>query len=223
MKSITIEGNVRSNVGKKETNTLRKQGNVPCSIYGGKENVNFYSAVNAFKELVYTPEFYTATIKVDGNDYNCVMQDIQFHPISDEILHIDFRELHPDKKIILEIPVSLEGVAPGTKEGGRVNQRMKKVKVRLLPKDLVEHITVNIGHLTLGKAVRISEMKVDGIEFLNAPHIPIVNVMVPRVVKEETSVAAAATTETAAPVEGAASGAAPAAEKGAEKKDEKKK
>src|SRR5437868_9057192 len=82
MKAITIEGNTRSNVGKKETNNLRKQGNIPCSIYGGSENVNFYAPVNAFKELVYTPEFYTAQINVDGKQLNCVLQDIQFHPIS---------------------------------------------------------------------------------------------------------------------------------------------
>jgi large subunit ribosomal protein L25 len=207
MKSITIEGKVRSNIGKQVTNTLRKEANVPCSIYGGKENVNFYAPKTAFKELVYTPEFYTATIKIEGNDYNCVMQEIQFHPLTDEILHIDFRELHADKKIILELPVLLQGVAPGAKEGGRVNQRMKKVKVRLLPRDMVEHITVDISHLTLGKAVRVGEIKIEGIEFLNAPHIPIVNVLVPRIVKEETPVAAAATTDAAA----------------AEKKDEKKK
>jgi len=230
MKAITIEGKIRSNVGKQNTQALRKQGNIPCSIYGGTENINFYAPVNAFKELVYTPEFYTAQISVDGKQFNCVMQAIQFHPISDDVLHIDFREMHPDKKIVLELPVKLEGVAPGVKEGGRIYQRMKKMKVRLLPKDLIEHITVKIDHLELGKSVRVSEMKLEGIEFLNAPHIPIVSVLIPRIEKEETPAAAAAV-EGAVPAEGAtpaagttpAAGATPAGEKGAAPAEEKKK
>lgn len=223
MKAITIEGTTRNNTGKKETFAVRKQGNIPCSIYGGTENVNFYAPVNAFKELVYTPEFYTAQISVEGKQFNCVMQDIQFDPISDDVLHIDFRELHPEKKIVLELPVKLEGVAPGVKEGGRIFLRMKKMKVRLLPKDLVEHITVKIDHLDLGKSVRVNELKMEAIEFLDAPNIPIVSVLIPRVEKEVTPVAAVS--ETAAPVaEGATpAGETPAAgEKGAEKKEKKK-
>jgi len=230
MKSINIEGKSRSNTGKKETGTLRKQGNIPCSIYGGKENVNFYAPSTSFKELVYTPEFYTANISVDGKTFSCVMQDIQFHPISDEILHIDFRELNPEKKMILELPVKLEGTPAGAKEGGKIYQRMKRIRVRLLPKDLIEHITVKIDHLTLGKSVRVGDMKMDGIEFLNAPHIPIVSVLIPRVEKEEAPAAAtteAAAATAAAPAAGTTPPAAgttpPAAEKGAEKKEDKKK
>src|SRR5215831_5734509 len=113
MKAITIEGKNRSDVGKKNTASLRKDGNIPCSIYGGKANVNFYAAKTSFKELVYTPEFYTANISVDGKNFSCVIQEIQFHPISDEILHIDFRELNPEKKMILELPVKLEGTPAG--------------------------------------------------------------------------------------------------------------
>ncbi|MBS1657905.1 MAG: 50S ribosomal protein L25/general stress protein Ctc [Chitinophagales bacterium] len=221
MKAINIEGKNRSDIGKKSTAELRKNGHIPCSIYGGEKNVNFYAPKVSFKELVYTPEFYAANITVDGNTYNCVMQDLQFHPITDEILHIDFRELNPEKKITVELPVKLEGTAAGTREGGKVNQRMKRLRVRLLPKDLVEHITVKIDHLTLGKSVRVGEMQMEGIEFLNAPHIPIVSVLVPRVEKEETPAAATAETAAAAtPAAGTApaAGAAPAAEKKEEKK-----
>jgi large subunit ribosomal protein L25 len=226
MKAITIEGKTRSKTGKKETETLRKQGQIPCSIYGGAENLNFYAPVNSFKELVYTPEFYTTNIKVDGKEFNCVMQDIQFHPISDAVLHIDFRELHPEKKIVLELPVKLEGIAPGVKEGGRIYLRMKKMKVRLLPKDLIEHITVKIDHLALGKSVRVGEINMEGIEFLSAPHIPIASVLIPRIEKEEVpAVAAVAATEVPAagttPV--AAGAPPPAAEKGAAKPEEKEK
>ena len=221
MKAITIEGKTRSNIGKKETQALRKQGNIPCSIYGGGDNVNFFAPVNAFKELVYTPEFYTTQIIVEGKQHHCVMQDIQFHPITDEVLHIDFREMHPEKKIVLELPVKLEGIAPGVKEGGRIYLRMKKMKVRLLPKDLIEHITVRIDQLGLGKSVRVSEINIPGIEFLNSPHIPIVSVLIPRIEKEEVAVVAAVAE---APVVGAipAPGEVPVAEKGAVKPEEKK-
>lgn len=227
MKAITIEGKTRSKTGKKETETLRKQGQIPCSIYGGTENLNFFAPVNAFKELVYTPEFYTTNIKVDGKEFNCVMQDIQFHPITDEVLHIDFRELHPEKKIVLELPVRLEGIAPGVKEGGRIYLRMKKMKVRLLPKDLIEHITVKIDHLALRKSVRVGEIKIEGIEFMSAPHIPIASVLIPRVEKLEEVPVVAAVAAAEVPAAGAvplAPGAAPpVAEKGAAKPEEKEK
>jgi large subunit ribosomal protein L25 len=195
---------VRSDIGKKHTADLRKAGNIPCSIYGGKENINFYAPTTSFKDLVYTPEFYTATISVDGKNFSCVMQDIQFHPISDDILHIDFRELSPEKKMTLELPVKLEGVPAGAKEGGKIFQRMKRIRVRLLPKDLIEHITVKIDHLTLGKSVRVGDMKIEGIEFMNAPHIPIVSVLIPRVEKEETPAAATAEAATTAATPAAA-------------------
>ena len=226
MKSILIEGQIRSGVGKKATRELRAKGLVPCSVYGGKENINFTAPVHAFKSLVYTPEFYLADLKLDGREVKAVMQDIQFDAITDEIQHIDFRELQEDKKIVVEIPVKLEGVPAGAKEGGKIHQRIKKIKAKLLPKNLVEHITVQIEHLTLGKSVRVSELKIEGIEFLNPPNIPIVSVLIPRAAKEEVPAAAAAATTTAtttaAPATGAPAAAA-APEKGAAKPEEKKK
>jgi len=221
MKAISIDGQVRTSFGKKETNDLRKKGHVPCSVYGGKENLLFAAPKNAFRDLVYTPEFYTASIKVDGKEVTAVLQAIQFHPLTDEILHIDFRELHPDRKVVLELPVKLEGTPEGAKEGGKIFQRMKRLKVRLFPKDLVEHVTVKIDHLALGKSVRVGEIKLPGIEFLNAPHIPIISVLIPRQVVEEVPVVAAVegeSVEGATPVAGAET---PAGEKGAEKGAEK--
>jgi large subunit ribosomal protein L25 len=225
MKSITIEGQARKSTGKKDTRTLRKSGHVTCNLYGGSENVDFSAPSPSFKELVYTPEFYTANLKVDGKEIKAIMQHIQFDPVTDELMHIDFMELHPDKKVTLELPVKLEGVPAGTKEGGKINQRMKKLKVRLLPKDLIEHITIKIDHLELGDSVRIRELKMDGIEFLNAPHIPVVSVLIPRAVKEEVPATTAATAATATTATAAtpAAGTTPAPEKGAAKPEEKKK
>jgi large subunit ribosomal protein L25 len=225
MQSISIEGQLRKSTGKAETRELRKTGQVPCSIYGGNENLNFSAPVTAFKDLVYTPEFYTAKIKLDGKELEAVMQGIQFDPVTDDLLHIDFLELHPDKKVTLSLPVKLEGIPAGVRAGGKVNLRMKKMKVRLYPKDLIEHITIKIDHLELGKSVRVGDFELPGIEFLNAPHIPIISVLIPRLAKEETPVAAttAAAATATTPAAGTATAPAAGAKPEEKKKDEKKK
>lgn len=153
------------------------------------------------------------------------MQDLQFDPVTDQLTHIDFMELSQDKKVIVDIPIKLEGIPAGVRAGGKIVQRMKKLKVRLLPKDLISHITMKIEHVELGKSVRVSELKIDGVEFLNPPNFPILSVIIPRVVKEETPVAATAAVA-AAPAATPAAGAPAAAaapEKGAAKKEDKKK
>src|SRR6476659_2995929 len=147
------------------------------------------------------------------------MQDLHFDPLSDDLIHIDFLELHPDKKVTIDLPIRLEGTAAGTREGGKVNLRMKKLKVRLYPKDMMEHLSINIAGLELGKSIRVDEIKAEGIEFLNAPHMPVVSVLIPRAAKEETpAVTTAATPAAGAPAAGATP---PAAEKGAKADDKK--
>lgn len=222
MKSITIEGQIRKSVGKKETRELRKNGQVPCSLYGGQETINFSAPATAFKNLVYTPEFLTAKIILDGREREALMQDLQFDPVTDVLTHIDFMELHPDKKVTVDIPIKLEGVPAGVRAGGKINQRMKKLKVRLLPKDLMPYIPIRIEHVELGKSIRVSDLRIDGIEFVNAPNFPILSVIIPRVVKEETPATAAAPAAAAATTAAAAPAAAPA-DKGAAKKEDKKK
>ncbi len=196
MKTILIEGTPRKQLGKAAAKRLRSSKLIPCNIYGGAEHLHFSAPVSAFKELIYTPEFYTATIRLNGKDHPCIVQEIQFHPVTDEILHVDFRELHPDKKIVVELPVQLQGSPPGAREGGKIHLRMKKLRVRLLPKDLVEHITVDISHLQLGKSVRVGDLQLPNIELLDNASIPIVTVSVPRVAKEEASAAAEPTAAT---------------------------
>ncbi|MBA2407343.1 MAG: 50S ribosomal protein L25 [Chitinophagales bacterium] len=219
MQSISIEGQVRQFTGKSQTRELRKNGQVPCSLYGSNKNVNFSAPATSFKDLVYTPEFFTAKITLNGSVIDAVMQDLQFDPVTDNLIHIDFMEIDPDKKLTLELPIRLEGIPAGVRAGGKVNQRMKKMKVRLLPKDLIEHITIKIDHLELGRSVRVGDFEIPGVEFLNAQNIPIVSVLIPRAAKEEAPVAATAAAVAPTP----AAGAAPAAEKGAAKPEEKKK
>ncbi len=222
MQSITIEGQIRKSAGKRETRELRKNGQVPCSLYGGKETLNFSAPAASFKNLVYTPEFLIAKIILDGKEREALMQDLQFDPVTDQLTHIDFLELNADKKVTVDIPIKLEGVPAGVRAGGKINQRIKKLKVKLFPKDLVPYISIKVDHVELGKSVRISDLKNEGFEFLSAPNFPILSVIIPRVVKEETPATAAAPAAAAAATPAAAPAAA-AAEKGAAKKDDKKK
>ena len=202
MKPIVIEGTLRAESGKKLSRDLRKTEEIPCNI-NGIENFKFSAPVKSFRHLVYSPDFKTATIKLGDKEVNCVIQELQFHPVTDELVHVDFIELVPGKKIVVEIPVKVSGVSKGIKDGGKLYQRIKKLKVKTTPEKLVDRIAVDVTNIELGKSIRVGEMKLDGMEILNAAHIPVVSVLIPRVIKEETPVAAAA-----APVEGAAAPAA---------------
>ncbi len=204
MKAIVIEGTLRSGSGKKLSNDLRKNEEVPCNI-NGTENFCFSAPVKSFKHLVYTPDFKTATIKLGDKEVNCVIQELQFNPVSDELVHIDFLELVPGKKLTVEIPLQLNGTPKGAKDGGKITQRIKKLKVITTPEKLVERIQINIADIELGKSIRVIDLKLDGMEILNPPQFPVVSVLIPRAIKEETP-------KTATPVAAAApAAAAPAA------------
>lgn len=227
MKTITIEGQLRSETGKKATRQLRSEGNVPGVIYGGQQEVNFYAPEAAFNNLVYTPEFQLAEVKVGDKSYRCVLKDLQFDPISDKLIHLDLLELSDDKKVTVTLPVNYEGQPVGVKAGGRLVIKMKSLKVKTLPKYLLEKIDVNIDNLELNKNIRVEDVKVDHFEILNSPRIPIASVVTTRVLlKEETAPTPAAGAAPAAPAAGApaapaAAGTATAAapeKKGAEKK-----
>ncbi|MEI7801112.1 MAG: 50S ribosomal protein L25 [Bacteroidota bacterium] len=218
MKSIVIEGTLRENSGKKLSKDLRKNDEVPCNI-NGAENYVFSAPVKSFKHLVYSPDFKTATIKLGDKEVNCVIQELQFHPVTDELVHIDFIEMVPGKSLIVEIPLRLNGTPKGAKDGGKITQRIKKLRVKTTPDKLVDRIDINIENIELGKSIRVGEMKLDGMEILNAPHIPVVSVLIPRAIKEETPNAAApVAAAAAAPAAGAAAPAAAAAKPAAKKK-----
>lgn len=210
MKSIAITASPRENVGKKDSAHLRRQGNVPCVLYGGKEQIHFVAPESAFKSLVYTPNVYTVDLTIDGKNYQAVMQDIQFHAISEKIMHIDFLELHSDKPAVMDIPVKLQGSAAGVREGGELVAKMRKLKVKALPANLPDTIELNIENLTIGKSIRVSDVKIKGCEVLDFPNNIIVAVRTARVYVEET-VAAPATGAAAPTAEGAAAPAAGAA------------
>jgi len=209
MKSITIEGQLRTESGKKATRHLRSQKMVPGVIYGGAQEINFSAPATAFKDIVYTPEFNLANVIIDGKTYRCILKDIQFHKVTDALLHVDFLELVEDKKVIATLPLNFIGVPAGVKAGGKLVLKMKSVKIKALPKYLKEHIDVNIEALELNENVRVEDIPMDNMEVLNSPRIPIASVTMTRQLKQEESTAPKAAV--AAPA--AAKAAAPEAKK----------
>ena len=217
MKSITIEGQLRTELGKKATRQLRSQELVPGVIYGGAQVVNFYAPAKAFKPLVYTGEFQLAEIKVNGNAYRCILKDLQFDQVTDALNHVDLLELVEDKKVTADLPLKFVGTPAGVKEGGKLVTKMKSLKVKTLPKYLKENIEVDISNLELNGNIRVEDVNAENMEVLNSPRIPIASVTLTRQLKQEEATAAPAATAAATPA------AAPAAAKAAPAKEEKKK
>ena len=208
MKTITIEGQLRTETGKKNTRALRSQGLVPGVIYGGSQEVNFAAPVLSFKNLVYTPEFLLAEINVDGKSYRCILKDVQLDKVTDQLAHLDFLELVEDKKVVATIPIHFTGTAAGVKDGGKLVTKMKTLKVKTFPKHLKEFIDVDLTNLELNQNIRVEDVKDSNYEILNSPRIPIASVVMTRQLKQEE--AAAAPASAAAPAKGAAAPAAPA-------------
>lgn len=219
MNTITIEGQLRTETGKKATRQLRSQELVPGVIYGGAETINFYAPAKTFKTLVYTSQFQLAQVNIDGKSYTCILKDLQFDQVSDDLNHVDLLELVEDKKVVADLPLKFVGTPSGVKEGGKLITKMKSLKVKTLPKYLKENIEVDISNLELNGNIRVEDVKADNMEVLNSPRIPIASVTLTRQLKQEeaTTAAPAATTAAATP-------AAPAAPtKAAPAKEEKKK
>lgn len=190
MKTITIEGHLRTEHGKKAARQIRSQENVPGVIYGGAEEVNFYAPAKAFKPLVYTGEFQLAQVSVDGKTYKCILKDLQFDKVSDELIHVDLLELVDDKKVVATLPIKFTGTSVGVKGGGKLVTKIKSLKVKALPKDLVENIEVDITELDLNGNIRVQDVQVKGMEILNSPRIPIASVVLTRQLKQEEASAA---------------------------------
>lgn len=204
MKSFAINGTKRAAQTKQEIKNLRAQGMVPCVLYGGKEQIHFSAPVLAFKGLVYTPDVYTVDLTVDGVTYKAIMKDIQFHPVTDNLMHIDFLELNDKKKVTIDLPVRISGNAVGVRAGGQLITKMRKLKISALPANLPDYIAVSIDNLNIGDDVRVRDIAIEGVELLDSPN----NVIT--AVKTTRAVAAAAE---AAPAAAAAAPAAAAAKK----------
>ncbi len=212
MKTITIEGQLRTEMGKQATRQLRSEEKVPGVIYGGAKEVNFSALATSFKTLVYTPDFQLAEVKVDGTSYRCILKDLQFDKVTDALIHVDLLELVEDKKVVATIPIKFTGAAKGVKDGGKLITKMKALKIKTLPKFLKENIEVDLTELELNGNVRVEDVKAENYEILNSPRIPIASIVLTRQLKQEEAAGGA-------PAAGAkAAAAAPAAAKPAAKK-----
>lgn len=212
MKTITIEGQIRTEFGKSATRQLRSEDKVPAVIYGGANEVNLAADAAAFRGLVYTPDFMVVDVKVDGKSHKCVLKDLQFDKVSDKLIHVDFLELVEDKKVTVTLPLKFTGTPAGVKAGGKLVTKIKSLKVKLFPKHLRENIELDLSALELNGNVRVQDVKAENMEIMNSPRIPIASVTMTRQLKQEEAAATTAPAKGAA-APAAAKAAAPAAKK----------
>ena len=181
MKSITIKGSERESVGKVATKALRNAGEVPCVLYGGDQPVHFSAEEKAFKNLVYTPNAHTVVIELtNGKSFNAVLQDIQVHPVSDKILHIDFYQLFDNKEVTMEIPVKIVGNSKGVMAGGVLRLNQRKLKVKALPANLPDFIETDISELEMGNKLYITKLHTDAYKFLHPDNTVVCQVRISR-------------------------------------------
>uniref|UniRef100_UPI00404B8F38 50S ribosomal protein L25/general stress protein Ctc n=1 Tax=Flavobacterium sp. TaxID=239 RepID=UPI00404B8F38 len=180
MKSITIKGSERESVGKKATKALRDAGMVPCVIYGGNQPVHFAAEDKAFKNLVYTPNAHTVVIELGGQKMDAILQDIQFHPVSDKILHIDFYQLHEDKEVMMEVPVKVTGTSPGVLSGGVLRLNQRRLKVKALPKNLPDFVEANISELQMGNKLYVTKIVAEDFKLLHPDNTVVAQVRISR-------------------------------------------
>lgn len=183
MKTLEIIGFKRANLGKIDAKRLRAEGRVPCVLYGGKEQVHFETPMINFRDLVYTSDVHYVNISVDGKQSRAILQDIQFHPVSEIIMHADFLELKEGRPIKMEVPVRTEGNAPGVAEGGKLYINQKYLLVKALPKDMPEEILVDISKLRLGGSVKVGELEPGEFEILTSELVSVVSVETPRTIR----------------------------------------
>ena len=185
MKSLAISVIEREKVGKSNTRSLRNQGNVPCVLYGGEKQVCFYAHENDFRNLVNTPDVYVVELDISGKKTRAIMKDIQFHPVTDRILHIDFLEVFEDKEITISIPVILNGLSIGVRNGGNLMFRRRKIITRGLIANMPDAIELDIEHLKIGQFIYIKDLDQDGCEFLAPDNSVVVGVKTARAAIEE--------------------------------------
>jgi large subunit ribosomal protein L25 len=180
MKLLEIKCSLREKTGKKDSKKLRKQGNVPCVLYGGDENIHFIAPENDFRHLVYSPNVYLLKLDIAGKVYDAVLQDIQFHPVTDKILHMDFYQVYEDRPVSINIPVQLNGVPEGVKQGGKLALETRRIRARALPGDLPDILEVDVTGIGLGKSIKVGELDFSGIELLDSENLVIASVKLTR-------------------------------------------
>ena len=187
MKTLAISAKVRNGTGKTDSKALRNQGNVPCVLYGGEKQVCFYAHENDFRNLVYTPDVFIVELDIEGEKYRAVMQDLQFHPVTEKLLHLDFLEIFDDKEVTVTIPVHLKGNAVGIRDGGILSFRRRKIITRAIPANLPDYIEINIEDVEIGQSIFIKDLRDEKYTFLAPDNAVVVGVRVARelIIEEE--------------------------------------
>ncbi|MEA4976541.1 MAG: 50S ribosomal protein L25/general stress protein Ctc [Paludibacter sp.] len=190
MKTFELKGKVREELGKKASKATRAEESVPCVLYGTGENVHFTATASDLRKLIYSPEVFIVDLDVDGKKSKAIMKDLQFHPVSDKVLHIDFLEVSDKKPVVMEVPVKLSGLAEGVKAGGKLALQMRKLKVKGIYTDFPEAITLDVTNLGLGKTIQVGAVKVDKLEILNAKNAVVAQVKLTRAARGAAAAAA---------------------------------
>ncbi len=185
MKTVSISGSLRKNVGKKDAKANRKQGKIPCVLYGGKEQIHFIIDEISFNKLIYTPEVFIIKININDKEYESIIQKMQFHPVSDKAIHVDFLEIIPNKPVIIKIPVKLEGNPVGIMKGGVLSFKIRKLNIKALKENLPENVVINIDKLDIGDSIRVSDIDIKDVRILDIHNAVIVGVRTARAVVEE--------------------------------------
>ncbi|MGQ7869378.1 50S ribosomal protein L25/general stress protein Ctc [Sunxiuqinia sp. sy24] len=193
MKSIEIKGQLREGLGKKESKKLRNEGKVPCVLYGGDAPIHFVAEEGDFRSLIYTPNVYLIDLEIDGTVYKSIMQDVQFHPVNDQVLHVDFLKTAEDKPVKVEVPIKVEGYAKGMRSGGKLKTNLRRLRIKALPKDLPDTISIDITKLGLGDSFKVGQLELDNIEFLNGKSVPVVSIIITRAARAAMGAAVAVT------------------------------
>ena len=192
MKTIDVKGESRQGLGKKATRELRKANGIPCILYGVEKDEkglpvakSFFVNTEEVRNLVYSPDIYTVNLTIDGTTVKAILKDIQFHPVKDNILHMDFYQVTEDKPIVMNVPVKLNGLAAGVKAGGRLEQILRRVKVKAIYTNMPEKVELDVTPLTIGKTIKIGDISIEGLELVNPKEAVVCGVMVTRSAKTE--------------------------------------
>lgn len=185
MKKVSLSGSLRENVGKKDAKKHRREGNIPCVIYGGEKQIHFVTDEIKFDKIIFTPEVFLINIEVDGKEYQTILQDVQYHPVTDKVLHADFLELIPGKQVSIGIPINLVGSSPGVMAGGQMIKKMHRLRLRGLIDDMPDQVDVDISKLVIGTSIKIRDIELDKLATLDPPNSVLVRVKTSRNVAED--------------------------------------
>lgn len=198
MKEIRLEGTKRTETGKKATKLLRREGLVPCNVYGEKKGENglpealsFAVSMKDLRKIVYTPHIYVVNLVIDGESHTAVLKELQFHPVTDAVLHVDFFEVNEDKPLTIGIPVKLNGLAQGVRDGGRINLSIRKINVRAPYQTIPEHLDIDVTNLRLGKSLRVGDLSFEGLELVTPADVVVCSVKATRASKSAAAAEAA--------------------------------